>query len=116
MRKVYQKKRTYQTIFLKKKTLHCLGFLGSIFSMKGKKHMTIKQMQQAKAIAQSDACLPNYSLDCFAGLCLASFEPVTCSLEQVAKFIRHQCLCFDGKTWDEDAYKDILYSRKKFII
>lgn len=73
-------------------------------------------MKQARSIAESDDCPWNYSLDCFAGFCLDSFEPVECDLEQVAQLIRYQCFCLDGKTWDQDAYEDILYSRKKFIV
>jgi len=56
------------------------------------------------------------TIDCFYGCALPDFKYTNCTLKQVAKLIRYQCLYLDG-TLDINELNNIeLISKKKFKI
>lgn len=51
----------------------------------------------------------------FGGFALPDFEPVACSLRDLAKLICYQCLQFNGEL-DTAALDEIWQSRRRFLI
>jgi len=60
--------------------------------------MTNDQFKQAVQLANGDAEL-NVDIGILLGCALPEFEPVVCSIEVVAKFLRWQAKMFNG-LWD----------------
>ena len=77
--------------------------------------MTKPELTKAFEIAKSNTELAD-NLSLFDGFGLKDFQPVYCSLQDVAKLIRWQCQTFGG-TWDMNAFQEIAhFGKKKFII
>lgn len=83
--------------------------------------MTTNELSKAVALAQSKVHLPRYigplSVDCpFLGFILDDFQPVTCTIVDLAALVRHQCMNLDG-TIDNVALQEIATAGKtKFTI
>ena len=81
--------------------------------------MTKKEFDAAVTIAKDGPSLA-HELDnmdtLFDGFALASFEAVTCTLDQVAMLIRWQCHQLNGQ-WDMEAMNEIrTHGRKRFMV
>ena len=78
--------------------------------------MTKDQLSQALQIAKSDKDLHLASIDIFFGFGLEDFEPVYCTIDQVAALIRWQAVQFNGGI-DSDALQEVCnVGRKKFLV
>lgn len=51
----------------------------------------------------------------FYGFGLKNFEPVTCTLKDIAGLIVYQCKCFNGSL-DMEALNEIWKFKRKFIV
>jgi hypothetical protein len=54
-------------------------------------------------------------MEMFGGFGLHGFEPVTCTLDQLAKLIGYQCILFNGELCPK-ALDEIWQARRKFLI
>ena len=80
--------------------------------------MTAEQFRNAIVLAKADVTIDPiiHHLDDFLGYGLEGFEPITVTLEQVARCIIYQA-GYMGGGWDEEEIENIKYfSRRKFII
>jgi hypothetical protein len=78
--------------------------------------MTKVELSKAFEIAKSGVELED-TLHLFDGFGLKDFQPVYCTLKDVAKLIRWQCQYMFGNGWDMDAFQEIAhFGKKKFII
>jgi len=75
--------------------------------------MNITDMNRAIALAKSDSNLDHVVEGDFYGFGLSDFQPVECSLEQVAKLIRYQARYLNGD-WDHRAIDAVVMARRKF--
>jgi len=75
--------------------------------------MNIYDMNEAIRIAKSDADLDHLSISAFDGFGLKEFEPIECTIEQVAKLIRYQAQYMNGE-WDHRAIDEVVMFRNKF--
>lgn len=75
--------------------------------------MNIHDMNEAIRIAKSDADLNHLSIDDFEGYGRKEFQPIECTVEQVAKLIRYQAQYFNGD-WDHRAIDEVVMFRYKF--
>ena len=75
--------------------------------------MNIHDMNEAIRIAKSDADLDHLSISAFDGFGLKEFEPIECTIEQVAKLIRYQAQYMNGD-WDHRAIDEVVLFRNKF--
>ena len=66
--------------------------------------MTKPELAKAFDIAKSDKELVD-NLHLFNGFGLKDFQPVYCTLDDVAKIIRYQCQQMNGG-WDMEAFQD----------
>jgi hypothetical protein len=78
--------------------------------------MTTQQLSAALELAQSDADLSRESIGHFDGYGLNGFEPVLCTVQQVARLVRWQCIQLNGAT-DADALNELAqFGRRRFIV
>ena len=83
--------------------------------------MTRNELSKAVALAQTDVSLPKYigpqSVDCpFDGFALSDFEPVTCTIRDLAALVRYQCMQLNGEL-DTTALNEIAEcGKRKFTI
>ena len=78
--------------------------------------MDAKEFKMAFALAKSNADFSNVNIDHLSGYGLKDFQPVTTTLEAVAKIMRWQALHFNG-SWDMEELDGIKYvGKKKFEI
>jgi hypothetical protein len=75
--------------------------------------MNIHDMNEAIRIAKSDADLDHLSISAFDGYAMKQFQPIECTIEQVAKLIRYQARYFNGD-WDHRAIDEVVMFRYKF--
>ena len=81
--------------------------------------MTAEQFRHAFVIAKADVEIDTekHTLRPFDGYGLEGFEPITVTLEQVARCIRYQCAYMFGGGWDEEELESLkYYGKRKFII
>ena len=80
--------------------------------------MTKKELAKALEIAKSDRELESkVATNMFLGFGLKDFEPVYCTLEQVAWLIRYQCFYIFGGGMDMDELNYIArHGKRKFLI
>lgn len=76
--------------------------------------MNKSEFNQAVALAKSDLDIED-SIAIFDGFGLSDFQPVACTLGQMARLIRYQCSTFAG-TWDAEALSEIWHYKARFII
>lgn len=77
--------------------------------------MTKDQLSQSLALALSDADLSKED-EPFMGFGLPDFQPLVCTIPQVARLIRWQCIRLNGSI-DSEALNEIADAgRKKFQI
>lgn len=77
--------------------------------------LTKQEFSNALTLANSDTKLDG-DLSVFEGFGLEGFNPVYCTVEQVASLIRYQCLQFNGNL-DSLALNEIgRHGKRKFII
>lgn len=80
--------------------------------------MTAEQFRHAVIIAKADVQIDSkaHSLEPFDGYGLPDFEPITVTIEQVARCILYQCAYMFGG-WDEEELENVRYfAKKRFII
>lgn len=77
--------------------------------------MTKKQFGQAVRIAQSREDLSKVDDSTLFGCGLPDFKPVFCTIEMVAKFVRWQCLQFNGEFNAENLNECATIARRKFL-
>lgn len=79
--------------------------------------MTTEQFRQARLLAGNDTAMGSFrDLGIFDGFALPGFGPVYVTLDNVAKLIQWQCMCFDGSL-DLDALQVIAnFGKRRFII
>ena len=78
--------------------------------------MNKNELQEAFDLAKSDTDLTLHDFDVFFGFGLPDFEPVSCTIQQVARLIRWQCQYLNGQ-WDMEAFDEIRkHGRKKFLV
>lgn len=78
--------------------------------------MTTAQFRQAFQLAQFSADLSGEEIDHFGGFALPGFEPVPCTVRQVARLIRWQCQYLGGG-WDMEAAREIQQcGRRRFVV
>lgn len=68
--------------------------------------MTKQQLSDALAIAQTKESLSNEDISHFDGFGLPDFQPITCTLRQLARLVRWQCVRFNGSI-DADNLNEI---------
>ena len=76
------------------------------------------EFSRALALAQSDEPMnlcDFMKTTTFDGFGLNDFEPVPCTLYQMAQLIAYHCVCFDGSI-DQEAMDEIWQHRKRFQI
>lgn len=79
--------------------------------------MTVKQLAEALKIAKSDQDLGEYTIEKFDGFGLADFQPVACTITELAQLLRWQCMGIFGNYWDTEAEAQIREcGRRRFII
>jgi hypothetical protein len=78
--------------------------------------MNANEFKAAFAIASSDKDLSDVSFDHLFGFGLKDFQPVSTTLDAIAKVIRWQTLFMNG-TWDQEELDTIRsIGRKQFIV
>jgi len=78
--------------------------------------MNANEFKAAFAIATSNKDLTDVSFDHLYGYGLKDFEPVSTTLDAIAKVMRWQALYMNG-TWDQEELDTIrIVGRKKFIV
>lgn len=78
--------------------------------------MTTREFKDAFTIAKSDVSLVQHDIDIFDGFGLSEFQPVTVTVEQVARLIRYQAQYMNGG-WDSEALDEIReLGRRKFVV
>jgi len=78
--------------------------------------MDRRQLERALKIAGSDKDLSCFNLDIFDGYTLPEFDPVTVTIDDLAKLIRWQCFKLDG-TIDSKELDDLAYvGKRKFKV
>lgn len=76
--------------------------------------MTKKEFSKALELAKSNKFeIANLSL--FDGFALKEFEPVACTLDDIAGLIAWQAICFNALI-DNEALNEIWSNRSRFII
>ena len=74
------------------------------------------ELSEALKLAQD----PNVDLsaedDLFNGFGLPDFKPVTCTIRQLAKLVRWQCICLNGAVDGNNLNEIAEIGRKKFIV
>ena len=75
--------------------------------------MNIHDMNEAIHIAKSDADLDHLSISAFDGYGTKGFQPIECTIEQVAKLIRYQAQYMNGE-WDHRAIDEVVMFRNNF--
>lgn len=83
--------------------------------------MTRNELSMAVALAQSNESLPKYigpqSVDCpFLGFVLADFEPITCTIRDLAALVRYQCTQLNGEYDTANLNEIAECGRTKFTI
>ncbi len=58
--------------------------------------MTNAQLSKALALAQSKQSLQHEDIEQFDGFGLPDFRPITCTIPQLARLVRWQCLRWNG--------------------
>jgi hypothetical protein len=77
--------------------------------------MTKQELGKALEVASSGSADLN-DLDIFSGFALPDFQPITCTIAQLAGLIVWQCFRFDGST-DPSALDQIRrFGRKRFNV
>lgn len=79
--------------------------------------MTKEQFSAALAIARSDRDLSTVDDSILYGCGLSDFQPVTVTIEPVAKMLRWQCLQFNGEI-DQNELNNMksIFRRKVFVV
>jgi hypothetical protein len=79
--------------------------------------MTTKQLEAALSMAVNDQrSMIDEDIMQFDGFGLKNFEPVTCTLRQLAALVRWQCVRYNG-TVDSDALQEVAESgRRAFTV
>lgn len=78
--------------------------------------MQKREFKQAVEIAGSTESLAAEETSLFNGFGLRDFQPVHCTIRQVAWLIRYQAMQMNG-AWDAVALNDVaVFGKKKFII
>ena len=78
--------------------------------------MNKDQLSQAVALAQSGQDIGILETDKFSGFGLLNFEPVYCTITELAQLIRWQCCCLNG-SFDGEALDEICQiGRQKFML
>jgi len=78
--------------------------------------MNAIEFKKAFAIAKSGKSLAHINIDCMFGFGLKDFQPVTCTLEQIAYLMKWQALQFNGVWLSEELEIIRQAGKKKFII
>ena len=79
--------------------------------------MTKDQLSRAVSIADSDEDLSHEDLHHFDGFGLKDFNPVFCTMRQLARLVRWQCQYIFGDGFDADALNEIArHGRKRFLV
>jgi hypothetical protein len=81
-------------------------------------HMSKAEFSRALALAQSDIPMDLCEFmkqDKFLGFGLKDFEPVCCTLFEMAQLIAYQTFMFNGGI-DGEALNEIWYFRRRFMI
>ena len=78
--------------------------------------MTKQQLSKALELAESEEALSDEDIEHFDGFGLKGFAPVTCTLRQLARLVRWQCVRLD-LTVDADALHEIAtFGRQRFMV
>ena len=78
--------------------------------------MNKPELTKAFDLAKSDEDLSTEDIDLFCGFGLSEFDPIYCTIRQVARIIRYQCQYMNGG-WDMDNFQEIAnFGRKLFMI
>lgn len=78
--------------------------------------MTNKQITKALELAYSNESFSQVDISTFMGYGKKGFQPIHCTLRQVAYVIRSQCFQFNGEI-DAEEFDDFCqYARKLFIV
>jgi hypothetical protein len=78
--------------------------------------MTLGEFKAAFEIAKTDVSLTQHDIAVFDGFGLPDFQPVTVTVEQVARLIRYQAQFMSGG-WESAALNVIREcGRRKFIV
>lgn len=77
--------------------------------------MTTAELKEATALALSREDI-NDSIDCFDGFGLPSFTPVICTIRQLARLVRWQCVQLNGQIDNEAMQAIHHFGRKRFQI
>lgn len=78
--------------------------------------MTKQELSEALKIANSEKSLENVDIEIFDGYGLKNFQPIYCTVEQLARLIRWQCFQLNGKIDDEELNNLAYAGKKKFLI
>jgi hypothetical protein len=78
--------------------------------------MTKQQLSQAVELAESEEVLSGEDIGHFDGFGLGGFQPVTCTIRQLARLVRWQCVRLD-LTVDADALNEIAtLGKRRFMV
>ena len=78
--------------------------------------MNKAELNEALAVAKSNADLSMEDISIFDGFGLSDFQPVHVTIGQVARLIRYQCQQMDGG-YDAENFNDIAeFGRKRFTV
>lgn len=86
--------------------------------------MTKQQLSEAVRIAQSDVELPQFLgeksdqelIDLFDGFGLPTFQPVVCTVKQLAALVRYQCVMYNGDVSATALNEIYRHGRRKFQV